>query len=599
MPYPILSNAQNFTSPPPERLGYNLEGIGEFLSQHSHLRIPNHQRTFAWKKEHADDFWSDISTAISEAVDRNERSADYFLGSIVTTPDEEREQGLCIIDGQQRLVSVSLLFVVIRDKLLALGEGQQVAELARFLGDYEYADRVWEFRLTLEPGLSDFFQSRLLEHPTERELELPVDTEPKARMIEVFDTFSEHVDQFVEAQGGDDEAKRALAILWRFLERNVRILALRASSDANAYMIFETLNDRGADLTTFDLLKNLLFSRAASSGERRLNQVVTLWDEASANLEVEEDERTQFLRRHWSSLYGHTTERKLYKEMKDHLRDQGEVLPYARKLVSGAEVYSAAERPGHEFWQDMRGRRESCTKSIRHLIDLEATQMRPLLLAIMEEWRGSPAQIESALVTLISWHVRLLVAGEAGSGSAEKLYCSMALAVRQGAGEDAIENADELRADAGAAEKIPDDARFREQFGIYAVSPSKPKIARYILAALEGEKTGQELEVNRDTGVVNLEHILPKKPKEDEWRAFPIPDRKDFLNRIGNLTLLSSDDNPVISNSEYADKVAAYAASSLEITRAIPEDYPDDWNPETLNARQASLAQVAVDVWPK
>ncbi|HYN80535.1 MAG TPA: HNH endonuclease family protein, partial [Gemmatimonadaceae bacterium] len=123
-------------------------------------------------------------------------------------------------------------------------------------------------------------------------------------------------------------------------------------------------------------------------------------------------------------------------------------------------------------------------------------------------------------------------------------------------------------------------------------------LARYMLSAIERALRNEkepELVPNKDVDEVNLEHILPQKPKAGEWPFFSPDDASLYAYRIGNMTLLQKGKNNKIGNKPWSDKKPIIASSELNLNKAIAGSA--DWTKVVIEARQKDLADLALKVW--
>lgn len=168
------------------------------------------------------------------------------------------------------------------------------------------------------------------------------------------------------------------------LDKSVQVLLAVASGLPEAYVIFETLNDRGADLTTADLLKNYLFSQSRSY----LDHVEQQWSTIARTFDKPED-LVKFIRHEHSSREGKVTTRKLYKVLQSSIgRGQKRVRDYAGRLEDSLQPFTALREPDSEFW----GRTDVDVRdSLLAFRRFGFESSMPLLLAILNSWEITPA----------------------------------------------------------------------------------------------------------------------------------------------------------------------------------------------------------------
>jgi hypothetical protein len=297
---------------------------------------------------------------------------------------------------------------------------------------------------------------------------------------------------------------------------------------------------------------------------------------------------TTFLRHYWSSLRGAVRERELYKSIKNHVATEPQAVDFIANLQSAASIYAALLSSGHDYWDDFG---TTVRENVETLLRLDLVQHRPLLLAALQHF--TIEEKKALLRALVSWSVRGLVVGGIGGGTAEKAFCQAAVKIRTGA----IHTTAEVLQEIGTI--VPSDANFRESFTTARLP--KATIARYFLIALERGKQGvsePEFVPNSNEEQVNLEHVLPKRASAADWGAkFNAEERKEYLHRIGNLSLLQKGPNGKIGNKPFATKKPILGASSFALTKEVGAQA--DWTKEAIAKRQGLLAQLAVKVWPR
>lgn len=557
-----------------EGIQFGLRGIASELKDRL-LAVPVYQRSYAWGPDEVQDFWTDLRSAFSE------KNPEYFLGTLViTTRAIPPRDG--IIDGQQRLATASIVLAAIRDEFRVRGDETRAAIVQRdYLATYDLASATEISRLSLNSADLQFFERRIVNSTPD-----PEPSRPSHELIlDAFVYLREQVAKVADDAGPEWSARLTQWV--EFLKSNVKVIILEVPSDSDAYLIFETLNDRGADLTIADLLKNYLFGHA---GDSNLNAVRDGWMMVLGSLEIPAENATftTFLRHYWSSVRGAVRERDLYKSIKQYVATEAQVLDFIGSLQAAAELYSALLNDGHDYWDTLGA---TAKANIETLLRLNLEQNRPLLLAVLQHFTA--AEKRKLLRSLVSWSVRGIVVGGIGGGTAERVYCSAAVKVRSGAVTTTADLLPEL------APIVPTDGTFEEAFKVAQVT--KATLARYYLIALERSWNGDpepEFVPNENEDQVNLEHVLPKRAKDAEWGAgFSPEERKEYLFRLGNLALLQKGPNGRIGHKAFADKRPILAASAFQLTKEIGVE--SDWTKQTIVGRQERLAAMAVKVWPR
>ncbi len=554
------------------RIQFTLRGIGTELKERK-LAVPVYQRSYAWSADEVAEFWSDLRDALSD------ETPEYFLGTIVLTRGDSSDRAT-IVDGQQRLATAAILLAAIRDEYWERGDrkrGDIIQSDFLSTADLETAEEVAKLKLNSED--SNFFEQRIVRGDASVEAK-------KASHLLIHNAYLYLRKQLgVVADAAGTAWAKKLTHWVTFLREKAIAMILSVPSDADAYLIFETLNDRGADLTIADLLKNYLFGHAGS----KLDAVRDGWMQVLGALEISAENSlfTTFLRHYWSSHHGAIRERELYKSIKDHIATEKQVIGFIEELQKAAQLYSALLSSNHEYWDDFGG---TVRANVESLLRLNLEQNRPLLLAALQHF--TTREKKRLLKSLVSWSVRGIIVGGIGGGTAEKAYCRAAIKVRKGEIKSVTEIFGELDS------IVPSDAEFRENFALARVP--KANLARYFLIALEQTKIGEqepEFVPNSNEDQVNLEHILPKRASKADWgETFTSDDRKDYLHRLGNLALLQKGPNGSIGNKAFSYKRPVLKKSNFKLTAEIADNA--QWTKDAISERQDRMAKLAVKTWP-
>jgi len=547
------------------------EGIARTLGDGS-LQVPRYQRSYAWQEEQVRELLGDLEQAI--AADQPE----YFLGSIVVA------HGSDVVDGQQRLATLSVLIAAIREYFRLQHDDKRAEEIDRkYLFDVNLSDMEMRPRLTLNSADHDFFLKRVLGASQPQGLTVLPPKPSHANLQRALDVSREHVNRLAQ---GEEPARDVLLRWLDYLEKRARVLVSRVSDDANAFTLFETLNDRGLALATSDLLKNYLFGLA----DDRVEEVQDRWTEMVGAFEALGSEETlvTYIRHFWSSKHGTTRERDLYRQIKQDVRTKQDAVDVAAALQAEAATYAAILNPQPGVWRRWGG--EAACRNMVTLNELGMKQMRPLLLSVLRGFE--PKEVTRALTLLVSAAVRFLIAatGRVGTGTLEGYYSVAAQHIVEGKIADAGQLARALRG------VVPVDEDFQSRFETTTIP--KASLARYCLARLEivarGEAEPSHVP-STNTRHVNLEHVLPQKHCE-AWGQYTEDQVKSYTHRLGNLALTRKGVNTKLKGAPFADKKKFYAAEQFILTKGIASS--SEWTIDDINRRQCHLAELAVRAWP-
>lgn len=539
---------------------FDHDRIGHLLADRL-LSVPRFQRRYSWDESNVAEYLSDLLTA-----SKKERS--YFLGTIVLADDAASTDGRqIIVDGQQRLATTAILLVAIRDLLREYGRTTPADHVhATYLRSYDMkADEEVE-RLVLSRADQQDYEQLLNGYDIVRK---------DSPLRGAYTTCMNHLRQMCPAS----EDFQVLVSLVSQLAENVQVLVAVANDLPEAYVIFETLNDRGADLTTADLLKNCLFSGAGSY----FKEVEERWIEVESAFEHRPEDLVKFIRYDFVSLRGKTSTRKLYREIQAGIGNTpGAVRDYMRALRDSLDVYLALRDPDSTWWNSVDVDVRDSLLAFRRF-GFESSF--PLILAAFREWdRVKAAEL---LVKIANWTIRALFAGRIGASLSEEVFADAAKKLSEGNAKkqaDVRESLDRL---------VPSDKEFAQYFIGFGDVPS-PR-AKYLLGTLERAERiknskGVEALPDWSSKGVTIEHLQPRASKKSDQAA------ATWVERLGNMALLERGINRGLDSKPFEEKRVKYGDSSFELTRKLSEER--SWGAEAAQARSEYLAKLAVLAWP-
>lgn len=560
-------------SEPSGRIEFQEIGLGGILRGYR-LKVPSNQREYSWTEREVTTLFTDLAKAIS-----NERAQDYFVGTIVTIP--RAHDVLEVADGQQRLATTAILLAEIRNYLKPTEELIAESIERDFLTDIDRDKRERVAKLVLNLDDNEFF-CKMLKADTDSKKPPPGSSSSHKRLKEAFALAKKQVGKIVA--GFDKKDHGDTLNRWiRFLEHGAQVILLKVPTVANAYKMFETLNDRGLKTSQADLVKNYLFGQ----GEDRLAEVQQKWTRMKSALEsLEEDDITvTFLRQAMIAIRGHLRESEVYDTVQERVKGPQSAAQFLAQIESLALIYVAIFNPEHERWNAYP---DTVRRAIQALNLLKIKGLRPLMLAVAAQFQ--PKEAGEAFRMFISWSVRFIITSNTSRGSIDEVLGEAANLVFNGE----ITSASGIRKK--VADTIPLDEEFRKAFEIATVS--KAQFARYYLRSLEMAAKGEATPwfiPNDDKQVINLEHVLPQAP-EQNWPEFNEDDAKIYARRIGNMALLLAKTNSDLQSGDFKAKKATYKNSPYELTRMIAQN--KTWTKDEIAARQRALAELALKAWP-
>lgn len=299
------------------QIGFDELGLAGVLKQYR-LRVPPNQREYAWEDEQVNQLLRDLAKAIEDGET-------YFLGTIVTIP---RDDGtLEVVDGQQRLATTAIFLAAISAYLAGSNENEIATAIDTELltgSDRSRRGRVPKLALNID-------DNELFKQIVTRTEPLPEPTRESHRLLlDAWEKAKEQVTRVVAPFDRRDHGD-TLNRWVNFMEDDARVILLRVPDDANAYKMFETLNDRGLRTSQADLVKNYLFGRAGT----RFNEVQTKWSYMRGALETsdEEDITINFLRHALIVQRGHTRQVDVFDAVQDLVRSESQAVSFTSTLM--------------------------------------------------------------------------------------------------------------------------------------------------------------------------------------------------------------------------------------------------------------------------
>ncbi len=557
-------------------LSTNTVNFQDLIGNGRSYKVPAYQRDYSWTDEQWEDLWLDIAELRPDSDKR------HYMGAVVVKAESDRQ--FLIIDGQQRIATLTILGLSVINRLQHIAanggppENKERAEAlrSRYIGEKDPASLTEISKLALNKHDDGFFQDYLVQ------LRRPINPRslPKSNKL-LWECFAYFEKQIAGDPGLADDGLRLAELLSEVVARRLLFISIIVDDEMSAYTVFETLNARGLELTTTDLLKNYLFSRLHSTND--LEAVQRRWERLIAT--VRQERFGTFLRYHYLTKQRQIRSGRLFKIVRDEVNSPAEVIALITILEERAEVYDALGDPGHSLWAET----PEAIPYIRELALFKVSQMTPLLFAAFEKLSREDFVRVLKLTSIVSF--RYTVISGLNPNELEPVYHEAAKAVLN---NTAVTDAQVFNVLKSVYVR---DENFLADFSQKSIATSgqRKKVTKYILCKLEQDASGKTCDFETDPGTI--EHILPENPS-DEWDSFISRERWDnAIYRLGNLTLLPAPVNRDLGGKSFREKLSAYENSSYILTRTIAEIAPEEWTLEVLEARQKNLAQRAVHIW--
>lgn len=533
--------------------------ISQILTEQIRYEIPAYQRPYSWEKGNVEQLLDDVW----EAYVANDE--EYFIGSLITI---EREKGRLydVVDGQQRLTTLNLIFSRLRDAVdePAKSElGRRVLPRNALTGEEETP------RLTLRQRDQNFFRRHVLAgevvpEALRKEVAKEQDA-PKQRIIENL----EAIDSFIAQHD-----QKTLKLFANYLLSRVYVVFVTTASWQSAYRLFNVLNARGMALSNADLIKNMLFARLGGNAARS-SDLDEAWLELEEQIGIERLD--QFMAHHRSSIVATKARKALHEEFEPLIATAATPFTFLDEVNTSARNYLRVLRNEFEA--------PAARRAVRSLKRVAFEEWIPPLLAFLN--RPVAALPEGEFIDLLerityqNWIRRLAFTARL------TVYFQLITAIRAG------KNADDIRA-IFRANANDDEFRSLLDAEVYG----RP-FAQAVLLRLE--EADQDESVTKDFGgKITIEHVLPQALKDAYWRErFTDDDHRLWLHRLGNLALLAGIKNYKAQYFPFDRKKKIYAERnnrvSFDTTKPILS--ADHWTKDLMAARQADLLDRAQQIW--
>ncbi|MBD2504123.1 DUF262 domain-containing protein [Anabaena azotica] len=548
--------------------------FGDLIGNGKIYRVPIFQHDYSWNEVNWEDLWQDIL-----ALHTNPDSS-HYMGALVLQTSSTSDKEFTIIDGQQRLATLSIVAIAVIDKIQKLVEKEEEKEanherqeiLKRtYLSDKDPRSLRYSSKLILNENNNDFYQSNLIN--LRRPLNIRALAKSNQLLWQAFQYFSTHLAELPEViHSGEKLAE----FLTNTVAQRLLFIQINVEDELNAYTVFETLNARGVELSSTDLLKNYLFS--LFQGPDDLQEAQRQWRRIINTVQMEKF--PEFLRYYLSLTQTRVRRERLFKIVREVVKDAQQAFDLLDKLENYSSLFIALGNSNDEFWRDASENRPY----IRELELFGVKQAYPTLFTAYE--RFSPQDFTRLLKLVCVLSFRYTIVSSLNPNELELLYNKVAIAITKGEITNPKQVFDNLRS------VYVSDEKFFQDFCLFSMSTKgqKKKLAKYILCKLEADTS--HIDVNEDS--FSIEHILPESPSSDWRQQFTDSQIEEMVYRLGNLTPLEPHLNRQVGNDIYPIKREAYQQSVYQITKDI---LAEEWTPDTLAARQKRLAQRAVHIW--
>mgnify|MGYP000239561392 FL=1 len=561
--------------------------VRDLLGSKRQFVIPRFQREYSWDKKNYQEFLEDM---LGNLIIKDGRisSSQYFLGTMLFIGNfaEGTEQEIQVVDGQQRLTTITILFSAMSDIFLTLGEQTLSRQLFAYIMTED--DDGNEVRIlkskTSYPFFSYFIQDK------EKKMSPDATTEEEHCIKETYEYFRAQLTEaklksMLKRKHGSEivEALSEIDVLKALRDQvlNSTFISISTTDREQANKIFEILNAKGKRLAYIDLIKNKIFE--VLNKVEPADFAEETWKNIKETLSFGKESvgLATFYQHFWSSKYKKVSSNKLYEAFNSTIKkSETEYTEFIKELLKNAKIYMQIVNPKRE---DYNNRKEyfgivqslSCINNYFNVV-----QVRIALLALFDtKQRGIVdfTMLRDTLSCLENFHFAYNAILANRTNRLEKIYSSFAIALRKSQTKAEAKCVIRDKLVAPLDELFPTFDSFSEKFVALSFT-KKDKVSnvktKYAINKLNGLYSNNEVFANDGT----IEHIIPEK------------EQGNTLN-IGNLILLEDNLNVEAGHENYANKCAVYAKSNYIWVKNFVAQH-EQWDSSMIEQRAKEMAKV-------
>lgn len=556
--------------------------LNKLLNTSRQFIVPIFQRNYSWQKSQYEQLWFDILRASKFKEKQN-----HFIGSIVYidmgTP-AGRPQQLLLIDGQQRLTTISILLCAIKDYVQKFNLETKLINLAKIKNQFLYnSDEIDEDRYKLLLNVQD----------KETYIKLIDNTiftvnKPATNIIKCYEFFYERIEDFIKQHGQIDEIYAGIFKL------SLVSISLDKDSD-NPQMIFESMNSTGKDLSQTDLLRNYLLMDLTPEKQTRLYK--TYWKPMEElfgeDIYKNDVNKFDYFIRDFLTLKSDTGYickiNNVYENFKRYYLDNNcEKFAVLNDLFTYAKYYACIDLLQENddelklYWQEFK--------------KLDSHVVYPFLLKLYDDYSRQiliKEDFKKILQVVISYLWRRAIC-EIPTNSLSKTFAILYQAVDK---EDYVNSIIKAFVFKSSYKRFPSDYEVREKLQTKDIYHFR--LRKYLLEALENYYHKEPIDLN--TANYTIEHIMPQNIEHNlSWQQMLGEDWQEvhslYLHSLGNLTITGY--NAEMSNKSFVEKVngeSGFKHSHLKLNESIAQS--DVWNKKAIQRRTNILTDIILKIW--
>ena len=541
------------------------------------FNIPSYQRPYVWGEDNINELLDDILYAFE-----NDSQDTYFMGALVLQNKENDEYD--ILDGQQRLTTLALLLVTIRDNI-KVEKTKKVLQDHLFQEDDETADIPSRNRFTfnIRNEVQRFFEEYIIKENGTFNIEKALEDEQFKNnisiknMVAVVQVIRKRLEEiFGEQLSLENISGTSLLEFIKFIRNKLIFAYICSDTREQAFRLFTILNNRGIPLTTADILKSLNLDKVQDEIKR--NEYAKKWEELEEQYGDKFDRFLNFIR---TIKLKEKARKNLLEEFEEKI--YGKVMNYGKEsidyILKTSENYDKLINLTADFNNEYKNlinimkvgfNSEDWIPPLLYYYEKFNTQGLVEFLKLLDnKFMGDWINKETPTKRLENMN-KILKAIEIGENY-----------------NDILNNKNLFSFDINNFKNIINGNIFGERY------------CKYLLLKIEYLSLDSEVAYIGNYKNISIEHVLPQNPKEDsEWRAkFSNEDREEWTNKLGNLILLTKRKNSKLSNLEFKDKKEKYLADKILLFPSVFEVYSngEDWNIDILKTRQNRIVNLLIE----
>ena len=552
--------------------------IKKIFSDDFVFTIPLYQRAYSWTTEQSEELYQDLWRAMEGGEKPIDELPPYFLGSIVLIKGDEPDAQ--VIDGQQRLTTLTMLLAAIRS-LVKSDYAEGLTSLLSEKGNV-ITGTPTRYRLRLRDRDAQFFQKYIQDEGGIEELKGLLDaqlSEPQRNIRANTLGFLRELERLSQPQ---------LTALTQFIVNRCFLIVVGVSSPDldSVYRIFSVLNSRGLNLSYPDMIKSEIISAIPQSQQ---DEYANRWEELEAMLGTEAFEDLFY---HLRAIFAKKRQVKgMIEEFHQYVAPHYEtpqdfidkiLFPYAHALNNILKA---------NYQYGVPARYKEINAMFRWLDHLDRSQWIPPALYYFVQNHKHHSDLVLRFLTDLERLVASFVVCKVPPYKRIDRYCELLTAIDEG--KDLFSPVSPLQLREGE----------RREF-LHVLDGDMYLLhypCRYVLLRLDTALS--EKVATYDHQTVTIEHVLPQRPSPDsEWSAtFPTRDiRQRYVHRLGNLVLLSKGKNMKAENFDFDDKKQKYFTTNDGISPFVITTQVlryREWTPTIIEQRQSQLIGTLKQLW--